>query len=71
MLQSKMGWGVAGWGRWEGLWDAGCSFKPRDCWLLAQRPDSVLRLSGFYKPWQEERGGGARVVCPTDVLRGN
>lgn len=54
---AKMGWGMASWGRWEGHWDAGCISKPRDCWLLDQRPDTVLRLSGFYKPWQEERGG--------------
>ena len=65
MLQSKMGRGVAGWGRWEGHWDAGCSFKARDCWLLAQRPDSVLRLSGFYKPWQKERGGDGLCVPQT------
>lgn len=41
-----------------------------DCWLLDQRPDTILRLPGFYKLWQEERGGH-RWRAPPDVLRGS
>lgn len=73
MLHSgKDGRGVAGGGGSRGDWDAGgiSISEPCDCWLLDQRPDTILRLPGFYKLWQEERGGHGSCA-PSGMLRGN
>lgn len=38
------GWQVGGWvGQREGDWDAQAISEPCDCWLLDQRPDTILR----------------------------